>query len=394
MERLVKLSQRKINATKAVFKRFLYSEIDWNQPLIIIKGYRGSGKTTMLLQRAKEINMDTIYLSLDDIYFETYRLVELFDLLYEKGYRHFFLDEVHRYRYWSKDMKNIYDNYPEARIVATGSSVLEVNKGQADLSRRAATYYLPGLSFREFLELEYELNLIQVDLVTIIQQHSEISENYNDMVNFEKTFKEYLEFGYYPFYKEGIKFYGQKLQQVTNLVLDVDIAPFDDLAAATVHNMKKLLYIISQSVPFIPNVSKLSERMNIPRNSILKILYYLEQARVISLLRQDTKGISYLQKPDKIYLQNPNLAWVLSESKPDTGNLRESFFYSQTEVRHQVTSSKYGDFLLDDSYTFEIGGSSKNAYQIRGVPNAYIAADGIKGGSGRKIPLWLFGFLY
>ncbi len=394
MERLVKLSEKKIDATKAVFKRFLYSEIDWNQALIIIKGFRGSGKTTMLLQRAKEVNENTIYLSLDDIYFETYRLVEQFDLFYDKGYRYFFLDEVHRYRYWSKDLKNIYDNYPDARIVATGSSVLEVNKGQADLSRRATTYYLPGLSYREYLELELELNIPQLNLETIIHNHNSISADYYDLINLNKTFEEYLQYGYYPFYREGIKFYSQKLQQVTNLVLDIDIAPFEDLTSVTVHNMKKLLYIISQSVPFIPNVSKLSERMNIPRNSILKILFYLDQARVISLLRQDAKGISFLQKPDKIYLQNPNLAWALSESKPDTGNLRETFFYSQTEFRHLVTSSKFGDFLLDEIYTFEIGGPSKNADQIRGVPNAYIAADGIKSSSGKKIPLWLFGFLY
>lgn len=394
MERLIKLSQRKTDSVKMGFKRFLYAEIDWNQPLTIIIGHRGAGKTTLLLQRVKELKDKAIYLSLDDIYFETYRLVELIETLYEKGYRHFFLDEVHRYQYWSKDLKNIYDNYPEIKIVTTGSSILEVNKGQADLSRRAVTYYLPGLSFREFLELEHQQTFPQITLDTITQLHQEISSDYTDLVNIDKIFKEYMRYGYYPFFKEGVKVYGQKLQETTNLVLDIDIAPFEDLSHTTVRNMKKLLYIISQSVPFTPNITKISERMNVPRNSILKILDLLNHARIISLLKRETKGISYLQKPEKIYLQNPNLAWFLSENKPNIGNLRETFFFNQIEVRHQVTSSRVGDFLIDDIYTFEIGGPSKTQEQIRGIPNSFIASDGIKGGSGNKIPLWLFGFLY
>jgi predicted AAA+ superfamily ATPase len=394
MERLIKSSQRKTDAAKMGFKRFLYTEIDWNQPLTVILGHRGAGKTTLLLQRVKELKEKAIYLSLDDIYFETYRLVELIEILYEKGYRHFFLDEVHRYQHWSKDLKNIYDNYPGITLVTTGSSILEVNKGQADLSRRAVTYYLPGLSFREFLELEYQQAFPQVTLDTITRLHQEISGGYTDVIDIDKAFKEYLQYGYYPFFKEGIKVYGQKLQETINLVLDIDIAPFEDLSYTTVRNMKKLLYIISQSVPFTPNITRISERMGVPRNSILKILDLLGHARVISLLKRDTKGMSYLQKPEKIYLQNPNLAWLLSDNKPDIGNLRETFFFSQAEVRHQVTSSRFGNFMINDVYTFEIGGPSKTQEQIRGVPNSYIASDGIKGGAGNRIPLWLFGFLY
>jgi len=372
----------------------LYAEIDWNLPLVIIKGHRGSGKTTLMLQRAKELNEKAIYLSLDDIYFETYRLTELIDILYTKGYRFFFLDEAHRYKYWSKDLKNSYDNYSDIKIVITGSSILEVYKGQADLSRRAVTYYLPGLSFREFLKLAYQQELPSIALADIIQHHHEISVDYYDRIDIVKMLKEYLQHGYYPFFKEGINFYGQKLLETTNLVLDIDIAPFENLSFTTVRNMKKLLYIISQSVPFTPNIAKISERINVPRNSILKILDLLAHARIISLLKRDTKGMSFLQKPEKIYLQNTNLAWLLPEEKPNTGNLRETFFFNQTEVRHRVTSSKFGDFTIDDAYTFEIGGPSKTAEQIKGIPNAYIAADGIKGGSGKKIPLWLFGFLY
>jgi uncharacterized protein len=394
MERLVKLSKRKTDDVKTDFQRFIYKEIDWDQRLIIIKGHRGAGKTTLLLQRVKELGEKAIYLSLDDIYFESVRLVEVIDDLYEKGYRHFFLDEVHRYSNWSKDLKNIYDDYPDITITATGSSILKVSQGQADLSRRAASYYLPGLSYREFLELAHHNSLHSIDLATIIQHHQEFAGDLNDRFDVAKTFNEYLQYGYYPFFKDGIKHYGQRLQETTQLVLDVDIPAFEELSHTTVRNMKKLLYIISQLVPFTPNISKLSERMNVPRNSILKILDLLSQARIVSLLRIETKGISYLQKPEKIYLQNPNLAWLFSESKPDTGNLRETFFFNQTEVKHHVTSSRFGDFTVDDVYTFEIGGPSKTAEQIKGVPNAYIAADGIKGGTEKKIPLWIFGFLY
>jgi len=328
------------------------------------------------------------------MYFEQNRLASLADTLYEEGYRHFLIDEIHRYPHWSIDLKNMYDNYPDISIVATGSSILEVNKGQADLSRRAVTYYLPGLSFREYLELESKQTFPALALDTIVREHHEIAREFSEKFELEKAFRHYLQFGYYPFFREGTNVYGQKLQETLNIVLDVDIASYENLSYSTVRNMKKLLYIISQSVPFTPNISKISQLTDMPRNSILKILDLLSQGRIISLLRAETKGMSYLQKPEKIYLQNPNLAWVLSENKPDIGNLRETFFLSQTEVSHRVTSSKFSDFTVDNTYTFEIGGPSKTQEQIRGVPNAYIASDGIIGGSGRRIPLWLFGFLY
>jgi len=394
MNKLIKISERKISTVKVSFKRFLFHTIDWQQSLILIKGHRGSGKTTLLLQRAKELQEKSVYLSLDDIYFETYRLVDIIENLYDEGYRFFFLDEIHRYLHWSIDLKNIYDNYPDLKIVATGSSILEVNKGNADLSRRITSYYLPGLSFREYLELEYKFLHDALKLEDILKNHNQITAKINDHVEVLKTFQEFIKFGYYPFFKEGKTVYGQKLKETTNLVLEVDIAPFEDLSYATVRNMKKLLFIIGQSVPFTPNISKLAEQLNITRNTILKILDLLSQARIISLLRQDTKVISFLQKPEKIYLQNPNISWVISNNQPDIGNLRETFFFGQTEVRHEITSSRFGDFMLDNIYTFEIGGPSKTASQIKGVPNAFIASDQIKGGTGNKIPLWLFGFLY
>lgn len=394
MEKLKKLSRKKSHEAPSAFRRFLFQTIDWRNPLILILGHRGAGKTTLLLQRINELGDQSIYLSLDDIYFEANRLIHLLDALYEEGYRNFFLDEVHRYEFWSKDLKNAYDNYSDIHIVATGSSILEVTKGQADLSRRAIVYPLPGLSFREFLQLEHQLSFEPLSLETILWKHHEIAETFYDQIDILKSFQNYLKFGYYPFFKEGVETYAQKLQEITNLVLEIDIAPFEEVTYTTVRNMKKLLYIISQSVPFKPNISKLAEKMNVPRNSILKMLDLLNRARILSLLRSHTQGVSYLRKPEKIYLQNPNLAYLLSDNRPETGNLRETFFFNQIQVHHDITSSKWGDFMVDRTYTFEVGGPSKTTDQIQGVPNAFIAADGIKGGAINRIPLWLFGFLY
>ncbi len=394
MKRLIKLSENRIRSSQPKFKRYLFNEIDWEQNLNLVKGHRGTGKTTLLLQHAKENEDQSIYLSLDDIFFESNRLVELAEELYRIGYRRFYLDEVHRYKNWSKDLKNLFDNYTDVNWVATGSSILEINEGQADLSRRAVVYDLPGLSYREFLELEHQKKILIIPLEEILNRHHEIAADLGDSFDVRKTFQQYLKFGYFPFFKEGKSHYGQKLQRTTNLVIDLDTAPFMELSYSTVRHIKKLLYIIGQSVPFTPNISKLAKRMGIPRNSVLKALDLLDHARIVSLLRKDTRGISYLQKPEKIYLNNPNLAWLLAEDRPDVGNLRETFFFNQASIKHQVLAPKYGDFLIDNSYIIEVGGPNKTTEQIRGIPNVFIAADGIEGGSGRKIPLWLFGLLY
>lgn len=394
MEKLLKLSDKKAAGVPKEFKRFLHSEIDWNQQLIVILGQRGTGKTTFLLQMLHKNRSNAIYLSLDDIYFEANRLISLIDILYEQGYRRFFLDEAHRYRYWSKDLKNAYDNYPDVQMVVTGSSILQIRQGQEDLSRRATVYNMPGLSFREFLHLQYNKKFKSQSLKAILESHFDIANEYHDRANIMSAFGEYLQYGYYPFSIEGEATFFQKLREMTSLILDVDVAPFEDLNYSTVRNMKKLIYVISQSVPFKPNISKISKKLSIPRNTVLKLLDLLERAGLIALLKSDTKGISYLQKPEKIYLQNPNLIDLYSDHNPETGNVRETFFMSQLSPGYTITSSKFADFMVDGIYTFEVGGPTKTNEQIRGIPNAYIAADRIEGGSGNKIPLWLFGFLY
>ncbi len=394
MERLIEISRRKQKASLPKFKRYLANQIDWTQRLIVILGHRGAGKTTLMLQNLQEGDLKSIYLSLDDYWFEENRLVELIEKLYQEGYRKFYLDEVHRYAHWSSDLKSIYDNYADANFIVSGSSILELSKGKADLSRRSAVYHLAGLSFREFINLEKGLNLVPFSLKGLLEKHQELSEELVDQTDVLSLFSTYLEFGYYPFYREGKGLYKPRLLETTNLVLEMDIAPFEELTHKTIKNMKKLIFIISESVPFIPNISKLAEKLEVSRNTILKTLDLLEQAQILNLLRSSTQGVSYLQKPEKIYLQNTNLAYALSSNHANSGNIRETFFLNQVQENHKITLPKFGDFMVDDQYVFEVGGANKRKQQIEGVPNAFIAADGIKTGTGSKIPLWLFGLLY
>ena len=394
MDRFILKSEKKRNEVSDTFVRYLWKEVDWSQRLILLLGHRGVGKTTLLLQQMKSDPTKSIYLSLDDYYFEEIRLIEVVSALYDLGYRSFYLDEIHRYVHWSKELKNVYDDFTDSKFIVTGSSILEISKGQADLSRRAVVYPLLGLSFREFLLLEEKIDLQVVALEELIRNHTAISADYLDHFDVKTSFKNYLNYGYYPFYREGKRVYHQKLQETTNLVIDSDITPFEELNYTTVRVMKKLLYVISQTVPFIPNISKLAEKMGVTRNTILKLLDILDKAQLLSLLHTSTEGVSMLQKPEKIYLQNTNLAYMFAHESPNVGNIRETFFLNQLQVKHQVTAPKYGDFMVDSTYVFEVGGNSKTSKQIQGVPNAYLAIDGIEGGVGNRIPLWLFGFLY
>jgi hypothetical protein len=394
MDRLTQLSDRKLQTPTGTFKRYLFSTIDWNQRLIIILGHRGVGKTTLMLQKMQEIGESVIYLSLDDFYFEENRLIEFIEQLYQTGYRNFFLDEAHRYAHWSADLKSLYDNYPDVKFVVSGSSILELSKGKADLSRRASVYHLAGLSFREYLELELDFSTTPFSLPEILNDSFSLSEQISDRLDVLAHFDQYLRHGYYPFFKDGKLQYKSRLIETTQLVLEMDIAPFEDLTHKTIRNMKKLIFIISESVPFIPNISKLAERLEISRNTVLKTLDLLAQAQVLNLLRSSNHGISFLQKPEKVYLQNSNLAYSLSENQANIGNIRETFFLNQLQVGYEVSFPKFGDFMIDKQYVFEVGGPNKTSQQIQGVPNAFIAADGIKTGGGNKIPLWLFGFLY
>lgn len=393
MEVLIKKSERKAKSLKEKRKRYLYDQIDWAQKLILILGYRGAGKTTLLLQYLSNSPKKSIYLSMDDFYFETNRLVALVSELYESGYRLFLLDEVHRYSFWSKDIKQLYDDFNDIQFIVTGSSILDISKGSADLSRRATVYHLHGLSFREYLNFQNNRDLSVITLEEILSKHHVIASELLDVYNIKSHFQDYMRFGYFPFFLESKSAYPQKLEATIQLVIDLDIAPFEDLQHATVRTMKKLLFVLSESVPFKPNINKLSEKLETPRNTVLRLLDILDQAKILRLLRSSTKGISYLQKPDKIYLQNPNFIYLFSPNMANIGNVRETFFINQLSAVHAVTSPKYGDFLVDDTYVFEIGGANKTTNQIQGLPRAHLALD-IERGSEKRIPLWLFGLLY
>ena len=271
---------------------------------------------------------------------------------------------------------------------------MALEKGKADLSRRAAVYHLEGLSFREFLSLELGQTFPKFTLEEILTQHVALAEPLADQLDILSYFEQYLTYGYYPFYRESKNLYHQRLLEITNLVLEIDLAPMEELSYKTVRSMKKLLFILSESVPFIPNISKLAERLEASRNTVLRTFDLLEQAKLLLLLRYETHGVSFLQKPEKVYLQNPNLAYAFASQTPNRGNLRETFFFNQLQVLHAVTLPKQGDFMLNQTYVLEIGGAHKGGQQLLGIPNAFVAADGIKTGSGNKIPLWIFGFLY
>ena len=357
--------------------------------MIGIVGPRGVGKTTMLLQHIKLYHSvkDTLFVNADDIYFAEHRLYDLASDFYRQGGKFLFIDEVHKYRDWSKELKMIYDYYPDFNVVFTGSSILDIYKGNADLSRRVVSFYMPGLSFREYLILAEGIRLPAYSLEEILENKVEIPVSKRPLA----LFKEYLSKGYYPFFSEPG--YEIRLRNVVNLTVESDIPVYANLNVASVKKMRQLLYVIAQSVPFKPNFTKIGQMTDLHRNQVADFLFYLEKAGIIAQLRGTTAGIRQLGKVEKTYLDNTNLAYSLSENTPDIGNVRETFFLSQMKVNNEVLSSDKADFQIG-KYTFEIGGANKQQKQIHGLGNAYVVKDDIEYGYGNVIPLWHFGFNY
>jgi uncharacterized protein len=397
MERLYAKYQQKMAHVSTKFIRDAYHEIDWSGRLIGLRGARGVGKTTLLLQHSK-LNLPqderTLYVSLDNIWFSENKLVDFVDQFVQRGGQYLLLDEVHKYPNWAQELKNSYDDYPTLQIIFTSSSLLEILNARADLSRRADMYALQGLSFREYLNFELEKNLSSYSLEEIIQNHFAIAGDITKELKPLQYFDAYLKSGYYPFYKENRLLYHQKIEEVTNLILEIELPLLRNMEIAYVQKVKQLLRIIISSVPFKPNVAKLSERIGINRNTLVTYLHYLEEAKLTKHLYKDAKGITLLQKPDKIYLENTNMLHAFGYNSINEGNERETFFANQVGLKHVLEYSDKGDFLVDHRYIFEIGGKNKNGNQIAGIDKAYIVADDIELGLGNKIPLWLFGFLY
>jgi hypothetical protein len=367
--------------------------------LIGIKGARGIGKTTLLLQHIKKnLPQDgsTLYVSLDDIWFTENKLVGLADEFVKYGGKHLFLDEVHKYSNWSQEIKNLYDDYPELQIVFTGSSLLEILNTRADLSRRAITYQMQGLSFREYLNLMHGTLFSAYRLEDILQGHEAISTEILQAIKPLPLFAEYLKSGYYPFVKELPEHYHERLAEVVNLVIDIELPLLRNVAINYISKLKQLLLVISESAPFIPNVSQLSERTGINRNTLVTYLHYLTEAGLTRHLYKKASGITHMQKPDKLYLENTNIAYALLGKEPNKGNARETFFINQLAYKYACTYPEKGDFVVDDTWLFEVGGKNKTAQQIKNwaTDKAFIAKDGIEYGYGQQIPLWQFGFLY
>jgi predicted AAA+ superfamily ATPase len=397
MDTLIEKSYQKVRDVDTRFIRSIMQKIDWDDRLIGIRGARGVGKTTLLLQRIKkflENKTDSLYVSLDNLWFAEHSLLDLVDYFVKRGGKFLFLDEVHKYPNWSQAIKNIYDDFSELKVVFTGSSLLEILNARADLSRRAIVYDIQGLSYREFLNITQKTSFQEVGLCDLLENHKEIAGEIVSKVRPLQFFTDYLRYGYYPFFTEGIAKFSYRLEEVVNLILEIELPLLRKIEPAYVSKVKQLLQIISESVPFIPNIDGLSKRIQIHRNTLLSYLYCLKETQLTNHLHKDIAGINKLQKPEKIYLENTNLAYTLAESNTDVGKMRETFFLNQLSYNHAVEYPNTGDFLVEKKYLFEIGEKSKSGKQIKDAKNAFIAADNIEYGFGNKIPLWLFGMLY
>lgn len=390
MEALFSRFQRLLSETNTDFLRYLHDKIIWTDRMIAIVGARGVGKTTMMLQRIKLHHniSDTLYVTADDMYFADHKLLDLAEQFVKMGGKYLFIDEIHRYVNWSKELKLIYDYLPHLQVVFTGSSMLDIYRGTDDLSRRVQLYTLHGMSFREYLNLRYHLQLQPLSLDDVLHHNVAF-----DGVDYPlAAFKDYLNNGYYPFSRE-VGLYHERLRQIVQLILDVDIPQFANMNAATSRKLKQLLAIIAKSVPFKPNYSKIAAIMGVSRDVLPDYILYMERAGLVNRLFTATTGIRELGKVAKIYLNNTNLAYALGGSNTDIGNIRETFFFNQLSVKADVRESPVSDFLVD-GFTFEIGGRKKGGKQIADTDNAYIVKDDIEFGFANTIPLHHFGMLY
>jgi uncharacterized protein len=382
---------------KSDFERSLMTKLPWVERAIMLYGARGSGKTTLLLQHIKSMydKNECLYITLDDIYFREHTLVDTAKQFWNQGGKVLVLDEVHKYEEWSREVKNIYDMMPTLKLIITGSSILEMEKSGADLSRRLLYFHLPELSFREFMGIKYKKQLPIVSLDDILTNHQELTKHFVELMEKPlKYFKEYLTWGAYPIFTET-KWVHARLKQTINIIIESDLPSVIPIEYKSLNQIKRLLYIIAQSVPFTPNITKLAEQIGCTRNKLYEMIHILMSAKLIYGLYNSGENISTLSKPEKIYLHNSNLLYALSEKEPEIGTVREMFFINMLESHgHKVRYTKKGDFLIDEKLTFEVGGRNKSNKQIQDVASSYIAKDEIEFGYDKSIPLWLFGMMY
>lgn len=386
---LIAFMESQLKQTTSAFHRYMFNRISWTSRMFGLVGPRGIGKSTLVLQYIKEnrLSRKMLYISADHLYFSSHTLVDTVDEFVKEGGEQLFIDEIHKYENWSRELKQIYDSYPELRVGFTGSSVLDIYKGQADLSRRAPIFLMQGLSFREYLQLFHQIEVPVYSLEEILGQKVRLEAIHHPL----PLIKEYLRNGYYPFSGEGD--FEIRLRQVVNQTMEVDIPQYVNMNASTGRKLKKLLSVIALSVPFKPVMDTLATVIGVSRNVLPDYFLYMEQAGMIGQLRDDTGGIRGVGKVEKVYLDNTSLAYLLGSESPDTGNIRETFFYNQMRVTKDVISSRISDFEIDGK-TFEVGGRKKGKKQLSEAKEGYVVKDDIEYGSGNIVPLWAFGLTY
>ena len=397
--------QRKLLASLSTTKRYLYDRIEWNERCIGILGARGTGKTTLMLQHIRERFGDTekaLYIAVDSPYFQAHDLFEFARDFLQLGGEVLLIDEIHKYPDWSTHIKAIYDSFPELKVIFSGSSLLQISRQKGDLSRRAIIFNLHGLSLREYIGFHSEIDYPVYSLEEILAEHVPIAEHICKNIKIRRVFRDYMKGGCYPFFLEGSQFYTIKVREIINHILEVDLTLVSRIEARQISKLKKLLYLLATSVPFEPNISRLAESTDISRPRLYEYLESLQDARLLNLVRSQGRGYEVLRKPEKIFLENSNLMYAVSENV-NAGSLRELFFVNQIRnagnihpsiIDSSIELSAKGDFIVNALHTFEIGGKNKGFKQISGIENSYVVADDIEVGFQKKIPLWLFGFLY
>lgn len=388
--KLYEYMEEMLKKTPLAFHRYLYDSLPWSSQLVGLTGARGIGKSTMMRQYIIEnrARHNFLYVSADHMYFSNNTLVNLADEFVKDGGTHLYIDEVHKYGgNWSRELKQIYDVHSDLKVVFTGSSILDIEDGEADLSRRALIFNMSGLSFREYLHLFHNMGTRAYSLEEIIAGKAVIEGVEHPL----PLFRDYLKKGYYPF--SGLDGFEMRLQQVVSRTIESDIAQHANMKSSTARKLKKMLMIVSSLSPYKPSSEKLAAEVGVSKNDIPDYLVYLEKTGLIGQLRDDTGGMKGLGKVEKVYLDNPNLMYALATSPVDMGNVRETFFYNQTKVKNDVTSSKISDFRIGDC-TFEVGGRKKSSRQLAGASRGIVVRDDIEYGHGGIVPLWSFGLNY
>lgn len=399
METLYARHDQYLQVTPTEIVRQCMYDIDWNAPILSLRGPKGVGKSTLMRQHIKlnyaADDRSVLYCSVDGIYFSTHKLIDMAALFYRNGGKHLYLDEIHKYENWSREIKEIGDLYPDLQIVLSGSSLLSLNDGQADLSRRCINHDISGLSFREYLRFYKGIDVPRFRLEDILQRPVEICRLLNGLCKPVVEFHEYLRVGYYPFYLHYSRSYSTAIEQVINHVIDQELPAICHVEVANCRKIKALMGILCSTVPFEVDISRMSIQSGLQRNTVIDYLSYLQKAGLLQLLYSDIKNVKKMQKPDKIYLENSNMLYALAISDVPIGTARETFVVNQFTYEHEVEyGKKQGDFRVDGTYVFEVGGIGKSFEQIADVPNSYILADDIDSPQGKKLPIWLVGLLY